>query len=74
MIDDESIGIVCKVSKNSFIVRAEVTAVAADAGAQVWRPTFGWGERWKLFLQAPITLFYANVIVSILATTVFTSW
>ena len=55
-------------------MRAEVTAVAADAGAQVWRPTFGWGERWKLFLQAPITLFYANVIVSILATTVFTSW
>jgi hypothetical protein len=41
---------------------------------QVWQPTFSVTERWRLFMCAPITLFYANVLVTNAVTTAFTGW
>ena len=41
---------------------------------EVWQPTFSMSERWHLFVCAPITLFYANVIVMNAVTAGFTTW
>jgi len=41
---------------------------------EIWSPTFGALERWRLFWVAPITLFYANIAVTLSMTVVFTSW
>ena len=40
----------------------------------IWQPTFGALERWKLFLQAPITLFYFNSLIWVSFTTLFTAF
>ena len=41
---------------------------------EVWQPTFNISERWRLFVCAPITLFYANVLVTNAVTASFTVW
>ena len=63
-------------NKVDYLILSLTTHIVSSSSKLlvIWQPTFGALERWKLFMSAPVTLFYANSIVTFCFTAAFTAW